>query len=72
MFLTPDEVRQLTGRTRPSAQIIQLEVQGIKFITDADGKPIVVRNDIGATMEPARAQRRAIKPNWEALDAKTP
>ena len=72
MFLNPDELRQLTGRARPSAQIRQLEAQEIKFIKDADGKPIVIRPDIEVTMESARAQHRTIKPNWEALDAKNP
>ena len=70
MFLTSDELRQLTGRVRPSAQIRHLETKGIKFIQDADGKPIVIRPDFDATMETTRAQRRTITPNWGALDAK--
>ncbi len=41
MFLTPDEVSQLTGREQKSLQIEALMDMGIPFYVNASGRPVV-------------------------------
>lgn len=43
MFLTPDEVADLTGRTRASAQIRWLDEHLFGYVIGADGRPKVLR-----------------------------
>lgn len=49
MFLTSEEVRELTGRTRKSSQIAQLRIMGIPFFVNAGGHPVVTRSAIEIT-----------------------
>ena len=46
MFLTPAEVKDLTGRTYFAAQRAVLKERGIRFIVDGDGRPKVLRASI--------------------------
>ncbi len=46
MFLTPDELKQLTERERPSWQARQLAHLGIPFRRRSDGTLIVLREDV--------------------------
>lgn len=41
MFLTPDEVSQLTGRGQKSLQIEALAQMGIPYYVNASGRPVV-------------------------------
>lgn len=43
MFLTPEEVADLTGYKLPAKQCEQLRRQGIAFYTDRAGRPKVTR-----------------------------
>ena len=43
MFLSQDEVAELTGYTRPSAQIKWLKEQGFGYVVGGDGVPKVLR-----------------------------
>jgi hypothetical protein len=45
-FLKPDEIKQLTGRTKIALQIAQLAKMGIPFFVNAVGRPIVTRSAI--------------------------
>lgn len=45
-FLTPDAVRQLTGRTYAKAQKAVLRARAIPFIEDGDGRPVVLIADV--------------------------
>lgn len=45
-FLKPDEVKELTGRTKIALQIAQLAKMGIPFFINAVGRPIVTRSAI--------------------------
>lgn len=46
IFLTPIEVRQLTGKCFAATQCGVLRSRGIKFILDGNGKPKVLRAEI--------------------------
>jgi hypothetical protein len=43
LTLTPDELRDLTGRKRSDAQQVQLRAMGIPFYVRADGRLAVLR-----------------------------
>lgn len=42
-WLTPDEVKQLTAKTRWSAQRKALTAMGVRFMPNAVGRPLVER-----------------------------
>ncbi|WP_332688276.1 DUF4224 domain-containing protein [Devosia sp.] len=43
MFLSASEVAEMTGRTRPTAQVRWLTDQKFAFIIGADGRPKVLK-----------------------------
>lgn len=61
MFLTKDEVAELTGRKVKAKQIVQLRSMRIVFWINADGVPIVPRTAI----EGSRPASVAAEPKWE-------
>lgn len=71
MFLTREELYELTGRSRPSAQIRWLRLNGFEVLQRADGQPLVLRvaimNKMGITS--GKRHRTTSEPNWSALDA---
>lgn len=44
MFLTPEEIAELTGRKVKRLQVEQLRTMGIPFYVNAVGRPVVVRS----------------------------
>ncbi|RFA31314.1 hypothetical protein CAI21_01410 [Alkalilimnicola ehrlichii] len=66
LFLSDDELYQLTARKRQSAQIRWLERNGVKFTLNAEGRPRILRSHIekvlGGDARPTRTQ-----PNVKAL-----
>lgn len=72
LFLTHDEVRELTGRTRYHAQRRVLTAMRIDFRARPDGRPLVLRARaeelLGHKATPAP---QTPEPNWEALDGST-
>ena len=46
MFLTDDQLRQLTGYTRKHKQIARLRELGIPFIPSAAGFPVVAAREV--------------------------
>lgn len=46
MFLTPDEIQELTGKIKPAAQIRALRAMGIHHHVRPDGKPVVLAVDL--------------------------
>ena len=48
MLLTQDEIHDLTGYIRPTAQIRALKAMRIPHRVRPDGRPIVVESDISA------------------------
>jgi len=47
MFLSLEELKQLTGYIRPTAQIRWLTERGYKYDVRADGAPVVLTDEIG-------------------------
>lgn len=62
-WLTPDEVVELTARTRWSAQCRKLAEMGVPFRPNAVGRPLVER---AAILSKPRAAKRKSEPNWGA------
>jgi len=67
IFLTPEEVSELTGvrmgragKTREQLQVAWLRTSGIPFWTNARGRPIIAR----ATIEGQRATEQP-RPKWQ-------
>jgi hypothetical protein len=56
MFLSADEVRVLTGRTRPAFQVRQLEHLGIPYKRRTDGTLVVLRAHLEHLREPPRRE----------------
>ena len=50
MFLTPDELRVLTGRQHADAQRAALDRMGLKYVLNADGRPKVSRAAVDALL----------------------
>jgi hypothetical protein len=66
MFLTPDELVELTHKQRPAAQIRALRARGIEHRVRPDGKPVVLRSHLEALMGGAKPARRRAEPDWSA------
>ncbi|WP_112485970.1 DUF4224 domain-containing protein [Thiomonas sp. X19] len=69
MFLTTAELRELTGRMRPSAQIRALRSMGIPHRVRPDGTPTVTRSFVEADLGATISQRRQaeLEPAWENI-----
>jgi len=65
LWLTPDEVRELTDKKRWTAQCRQLARMGVEFEPNAVGRPLVLRSkyDPKAVSKP----RKKVEPNWDAM-----
>lgn len=70
MFLTNDEIIELTGRTRCDAQKKQLLMMGIEHKSRADGSLAILRSHVeqefSGIVTPVKKQ---FKHNFEALNA---
>lgn len=69
LFLTPDELRELTGLRVPAYQCRWLEKHGYPFETNASGKPKVLRaflmQKLGMVQQPGMGM--AIEPDFDAI-----
>jgi hypothetical protein len=71
MFLSEEEIREMTHRVQRSAQARMLRSLGIVFKIRADGTLLVLRSHVEKEMGDAPG-RRAVKefqPNWSAANA---
>lgn len=66
MFLTPEELEDLTGLKQSAAQIRWLQKNGVEHYVRADGRVRVVRSRLEAKDEVTRS---VTKPNFEVLRA---
>lgn len=57
MFMTQDEVTEMTGRVRPKEQVRWLESERFGYVLDADGRPKVLRQVVIARLG-AQAERK--------------
>jgi hypothetical protein len=70
MFLTPDDLRKLTGYVRPSKQIEWLAKEGLSFRVAADGHPRVLREHLMKSMGvPDIAKRGRTVPDFSSMGA---
>lgn len=60
MFLTKDEVTELTGYQKPSAQIRWLQAQQFGFVVGGDGVPKVLRQVVLSRLGDQTAQKKAL------------
>lgn len=65
MFLTPDELEQLTGYKKPKLQRDWLVERGYKFEVRADGRASVLASQVATRLGGSRERHAA--PNWDAL-----
>ena len=65
MFLTPDELEQLTGYKKPKLQRDWLLKNGYRFDVRVDGRASVLASQVAAR-QGAVKERRA-EPNWKAF-----
>ena len=63
MFLSPDELTELTGKQRPAAQIRALRSMGIRHHVRPDGRPVVLRADLADQRTTVRNEP-AFTLNW--------
>ena len=61
MFLTPDQVRELTGKQRASAQARVLRDMGIKHGCRPDGSLVVMTTAVDAVLGVGAASKLARK-----------
>lgn len=66
MFLTPDDLKQLTGLKRPSAQVRWLTAHHFKFTVNALGRPSVMIAEVARKHLGGPAIRQQ-EPNWEGM-----
>lgn len=64
-FLTPAELRELTGRARPKAQIAALKRMRIRHKVNELGRPIVAKAWLGIGEEAAAANDA--RPDFAAI-----
>ena len=62
MFLTADELRELTRKVRPSAQRAELDAMGIPFQTRRDGSIVVLRVAVEGILGHAEATPKQFAP----------
>lgn len=62
MFLSAEQLLELTGYIQPAAQIRWLQKNGVRHFVRADGHPVVQPS----ALEPQIAGRRA-EPKFEAI-----
>ena len=62
--LTDDELTQLTGKTRPSAQVKALRYMAIDHKRRPDGSIVVLRNQLGDPCSGNTATMKRTEPNW--------
>ena len=68
MFLTVKELIELTGLTRPSAQIRWLRLNGLDVLVRADGRPIVSRAAVECKLGTSPRIAKPEEPDWGTLN----
>jgi len=70
MFLSDEELQQLTGKKRRNAQATELNHLGIDHKRRADGSIVVLRAAVewALGLRQERKAARPVEPNWEAIN----
>lgn len=71
MFLTHDEIIELTNRRRSDAQRAQLVIMGIEHRVRGDNSLAILKSHVDKVLGgmPDSTAKRECKPNWESLNA---
>lgn len=72
MFLTEDEVKEMTGRVQHQAQAKMLNTLGITHKVRSDGSMLVLRAHVEKELGggPAgKSKKKEIEPNWDMANA---
>lgn len=69
MFLTRDELRELTGRHQRGKVAAWLRENGYRFELAADGWPRVLSAAVEARLMPAARQRKPTEPDFSVYAA---
>lgn len=67
LWLSPDEVADLTGKKRWTAQCRTLAAMNVPFTPNGAGRPLVERAAVVKNAAKPKAKR---EPNWDALKRK--
>ena len=66
LFLTREELEELTGRKRASAQIRWLREHGYPVEESAAGRPVVLRAEVERRLSSGEPVRRS-SPRWDKV-----
>lgn len=69
-WLTSDELRRLTGRTRYTAQRRELERRKVKYVASSSGEPLVRPDDAfdgSAIKAQSPRSARHTEPRWDRI-----
>lgn len=69
MFLTAEQVKELTDRERCDAQIRMLRAMGIPHIVHPDGHPKVPDDYLERLLGEKKKKEKTEEPDWGNLDA---
>ena len=67
MFLTPDELNELTDSPRKDRQIAWLMEHGVRFVTSLSGRPKVLQVEIERVMLGGSHNQKQ-QPNFDKLN----
>jgi len=70
MFLTPEELTELTGRQRRDAQVRALRYMGIEHRVRPDGTVAVLKTHVEQSFGETHSHDKVVKqvePDWSAL-----
>lgn len=70
IFLTVDQLVELTGRRRSTAQKNALQMMGVDFLIRPDGSLVVSRRNVEELLgaQPEKVNKKPpIEPNWDAI-----
>lgn len=69
MFLTDAELRQLTGKSRHTAQISWLQANGWRFTVNTLGQPVVANAEASRKLVGGGTKKQQ-EPDWTAINGK--
>lgn len=67
LFLTAEEIKELTGTRIKSRQLEVLRQNSIGFVKNANGSPVVVREALVQSMSGVQQKPKASAPNLRAV-----
>lgn len=70
LFLQPDELSELTGKVRSSAQVVALRRMGIDHRVRPDGRVLVLRSQVDGSASESRRVTKT-EPRYDTINAKT-